>query len=303
MRISKGLIANLKKLIDKETVAYSSIPESLVNYLLSEGLLRIVAHKSKRSLICPDPDALVLALSCYDDSLRDFVVTEEIFDSDWSRASQAARSGNSKIRGVRSCPGFLVNAYDPQLCSLRGEIFNLNSKDGSAVYIADWETFIPSTDTLIVGIENMENFLRIREQRDLFAKYLQQNEAGILFVARYALSSDLMKWLEMIPNRYLHFGDFDLAGIAIYQREFLPRVADRGSFLIPSDIETRISCGSRERYNAQYQKYCDLKSENSELQDLISIINKYRRTYDQEGYIGHPLDSLPQNLLMQGNGV
>ena len=48
----------------------------------------------------------------------------------------------------------------------------------------------------------------------------ETNNQKILFVCRYPQSNDLIKWLQSIPNRYLHFGDLDFAGINIYLNEF-----------------------------------------------------------------------------------
>ena len=67
---------------------------------------------------------------------------------------------------------------------------------------------------IVVGVENGENFCRIRSQKYLFG------DNKVLFVSRYPQSADLREWLIKIPNRYIHFGDFDLAGICIYQSEF-----------------------------------------------------------------------------------
>lgn len=66
----------------------------------------------------------------------------------------------------------------------------------------------------IVWIENGKNFNQIREQRYFFG------EQKILFVSRYPQSTDLRQWLMSISNAYLHFGDFDLAGIRIYLSGF-----------------------------------------------------------------------------------
>lgn len=73
-------------------------------------------------------------------------------------------------------------------------------------------------------------------------------------------SSDLRTWLQTIPNQYVHFGDFDLAGFHIFLTEFQKHLGTRASFLIPQDIELRIKHGSAERYNDQYQKFCHLTS-------------------------------------------
>ena len=129
----------------------------------------------------------------------------------------------------------------------------------------------------------MENFRLIRQQRALFEGTI--GPARLLFVSRYPQSSDLRSWLQTIPNRYVHFGDFDLAGIRIFLSEFHAYLGERSSFFIPSDIEQRLPNGSSERYNAQYLKFKNIKTNIPYLQHLIDTINNYHRCYDQEGYI------------------
>lgn len=285
IKITSRLIKNLRDIIEGKSVAYSSLPASLRLPMIHEGLLSIEAHGSKKSLRTNNPEALKSALPAYNEALSNLDSDEFLFGAH-TRADQAVLSGNSKLRSERSCPGFLVNAYDKIDCQLNGKLFSLKPPEGSAMYIADWQNFDVPDNILIVGVENMENFLKIREQRELVESFLTAEERKVLFVARYAFSSDLMHWLERIPNRYLHFGDFDLAGISIFLSQFRPYVGDRGSFMIPADIESRISHGSRDRYDIQYARYSTMTSDNPQLKSLISLIHRYRRCYDQEGYIG-----------------
>lgn len=74
-------------------------------------------------------------------------------------------------------------------------------------------------------------------------------------------------------------------GIHIFLTEFHQFLGDRASFLIPADIEQRLARGSAARYNAQYRKFHTVQCEISSLQQLLDLINKYHRCYDQEGYI------------------
>ena len=129
----------------------------------------------------------------------------------------------------------------------------------------------------------MENFRMIRQQRALFERTI--GPGRLLFVSRYPQSSDLRSWLQAIPNEYIHFGDFDLAGIHIFLTEFHAYLGERSSFFIPSDIEQKLANGSLERYNAQYLKFKYLTTDIPLLQHLIDTINTYHRCYDQEGYI------------------
>ena len=122
-----------------------------------------------------------------------------------------------------------------------------------------------------------------KSKKDAFEQTI--NSKHLLFVSRYPQSSDLRLWLQSIPNRYIHFGDFDLAGIHIFLTEFYPYLGERSSYLIPSDIERRLAEGSQKRYDDQYAKFHKLKSEIPSIQMLIDLINKYHKGYDQEGYI------------------
>jgi hypothetical protein len=166
---------------------------------------------------------------------------------------------------------------------LNGREMIVNPQEGSFMFISDWQSFTIPQDVVVVGIENMENFRKIHQQRTLFDQTI--GSARLLFVSRYPQSSDLRSWLQTIPNRYVHFGDFDLAGIRIFLSEFHANLGERSSFFIPSDIEQRLPNGSSERYNAQYLKFKNIKTNIPYLQHLIDTINNYHRCYDQEGYI------------------
>ena len=273
-----AISASIQALISGEQVAGSRLSNKLLDELMAEGLLLVVAHGSRKSYRARDVEALKRYLIDRDESYRMLEVT--VADS---RASMAAETGNSKLLTVRSCPGFPVNSYEPITCTLRGNVFVVNPPDGSFVFIDDWKHFSIPEDIVVVGIENMENFRMIRLQRKLFESLLGNKQ--LLFASRYPQSTDLRNWLLTIPNKYVHFGDFDLAGIHIFLTEFHKHLDDRSTYLIPSDIEQRLSQGSLTRYSEQYDKYHTLQCDIPYLQSLIDIINKHHRGYDQEGYI------------------
>ena len=275
MAISSSILA----LISGEQVAGSKLSSKLLDELMAEGLLLVVAHGSKKSYRARDTEVLKRYLIDKDESYRMLDVT--VVDS---RASLAEETGNSKLLSVRSCPGFPINSYEPIESLLNGETFVVNPPEGSFVFIDDWIHFSIPADIVVVGIENMENFRMIRQQRKLFESILGDKQ--LLFVSRYPQSTDLRSWLLTIPNKYVHFGDFDLAGIHIFLKEFHKYLGGRSTYLIPSDIEQRLTKGSQDRYNNQYGKYHTLLCDIPHLQSLIDLINQYHRGYDQEGYIG-----------------
>ena len=273
-----AISASIQALIFGEQVASSKLNSKLLDELMAEGLLLVVTHGSRKSYRARDVESLKRYLIDKDESYR--MLDVQSFDS---RASMAVETGNSKLTTVRSCPGFPVNSYGPITCSLCGERFVINPPEGSFVFIDDWQHFVIPEDILVVGIENMENFRMIRQQRKLFESVL--GDKTLLFVSRYPLSTDLRNWLKGIPNKYVHFGDFDLAGIHIFMTEFYKYLGERSKYLIPSDIEQRLAKGSQDRYNNQFDRYHTLRCDIPYLQSLIDIINKYHRGYDQEGYI------------------
>lgn len=273
-----AISASIQALISGEQVAGSKLSSKLLNELMAEGLLSVVTHGSRKSYRARDVEAMKRYLIDKDESYRMLEVSSFV-----SRASLAAETGNSKLMTVRSCPGFPVNSYEPISCSLCAKDFVVNPHEGSFVFIDNWRQFSIPQDIVVVGIENMENFRRIRQQKKLFESVL--SNMPLLFVSRYPQSTDLRNWLMGIPNRYVHFGDFDLAGIHIFLTEFQKYLGDRASFLIPSDIEQRLTQGSATRYNIQYNKFHTLRCTDTKLQSLIGLIMNYHKCYDQEGYI------------------
>jgi hypothetical protein len=265
-------------LVAGEQVVGSRLSRKILDELMGEGLLSVMTRGSRKSYRARDTEALKRFLIDKDESYRMLDVNA----SD-SRASLAAETGNSKLVKVRSCPGFPVNTYEPVVCLLNEREIIVNPVEGSFMFITDWKAFSIPEDVVVVGIENIENFRMIRQQRQLFESEIGKHR--FLFVSRYPQSTDLRLWLQSIPNRYVHFGDFDLAGIHIFLTEFHQYLGDRSSFFIPSDIEKRLAKGSNARYNEQYEKYHKLHCDINKIQNLIDLINKYHRGYDQEGYI------------------
>lgn len=287
MKITPSLVDKLIRLRSGESLPSSALRGEWVEELLSDGVLINRSHGSRNSIIAASPETLEQSLMHINERLGHLDKMKETLDAETTRSEQAAGTGNSKLVTARSCPGFSVNSYEPIICCLNGKELVVNPQEGTFLFIADWHSFAIPYDVTVVNIENMENFRLIRRQQSLFASALAGKR--LLFVSRYPQSSDLRTWLQTIPNQYVHFGDFDLAGIHIFLTEFQKHLGARASFLIPQDIEQRIKHGSAERYNDQYPKYSHLTSNIQPLQQLIDTLHKYHRCYDQEGYIENSL--------------
>ena len=93
----------------------------------------------------------------------------------------------------------------------------------------------------------------------------------------------MIKWLQSIPNNYVHFGDFDFAGIGIYLHEFKKHLNEKCSFFIPENIEQLIDkFGNKERYDVQKINFDIGKIDDHNLLKLIDTIHKYKKGLDQE---------------------
>ena len=269
----------LAELLDGRRVASSRLPRKTLDTLIDENLVFVSSRGSKKTIRVRDAEALRRFLIDNDERFR----LLDIEGSSHTRSEQASMTGNCKLSVVRSCPGFPVNTAEPIECTLGSRSLTISPTGGTFLFVCDWETLRIPEDVVVVGIENMENFRLAGRQLGLFRSVL--GDSRLLFASRYPQSCDLRRWLQSIPNRYVHFGDFDLAGIRIFQTEFERHLGGRASYLIPSDVEDRIRCGSAKRYNDQFCHVGNISSDNPKLQSLIDIINRHRKGYDQEGYI------------------
>lgn len=289
MRLTSSLIDKLIRLRNGESIPSSQLKGEWVDELLRDRIIISTSSGSRKSYRISNKECFITALERIREGLgdlermRDFLTTPQT-SGDAARAAQASETGNSKLKMTRSFPGFLVNSYESIHCELNGAPFILNPSDGSSCFVFDWKSFKIPENVIVVGIENPENFRHIRKQRTLFDGLYPANT--LLFVSRYPQSKDLRQWLEFINNKYVHFGDFDLAGIKIFITEFHRYFPERSSFLIPTDIEDRIiKFGSQERFNGNYYENRNIHSDLPEVQHLIELILKYHKCYDQEGYI------------------
>jgi len=277
MKKTASLLRRLIKLADGETLPSSLLRGDWFDEMVDEGVIAVITHGSHRTYRATPgfrrfvanryqiPD-LELALQILEDEERD-------------RSLQVLATGDSKFKQQRTMQGFIASTLEPIEASINGKPVTIAPCEGTFVYIYDYASFRIPADVLVVGIENAENFRHIGRQRHLFPA------RRMLFVSRYPLSGDFQRWIAMVDNEYLHFGDIDLAGIHIFLSEIYSRIGNRGSFLVPDDIAERLPHGSTQRYDAQLPQYGKMVVTDHRLDALVELIHHYRRGYDQEGYI------------------
>lgn len=270
----------IKKMLAKKRIGGSQLSNNLAQELLEEEFVAFIRHGIQRTYQLIDEQGLRTYLSQrfeIDDFERWFEV--KCCEAKMTRSEQVQTVGNSKLANTRTFKGFLVKSIEPIEATLCGEPFVIQPLKGVSMFIEEFGQFRIPENVVVVGIENGENFQSVDAQQYLF------EGMKVLFVSRYPQSKDLRSWLQNIPNRYIHFGDFDLAGISIYLTEFYAHLGDRAEFFIPADINQRLEEGNRALYDRQYERYGKMKISDERIQPLVELIHKYRQGYEQEGYI------------------
>jgi len=280
MEITVSIAENLILLQNGEKIPASKMKNSIVNEMFENGILgKQIQGRSKSLIYLSDKQKLnnfiqnhygISDLKNYVDALKNDNLT---------RADAIAVSSDSKLTKIRTFKGFLINCYNPIQAMINEKSIVLNPTEGTFQFIYDFESFTISKNITIVGIENPENFRYIEKQ-----KYLFEN-INPLFVSRYPQnqSKDLLKWLQKIPNDYLHFGDFDFAGIGIYLNEYKKYLGEKAQFFIPENIEYLFkNYGNKKLYDNQKNNFDIETISEIDLLKLIEIIHKHKKGLEQE---------------------
>ncbi|MEG2126871.1 MAG: DUF2220 family protein [Bacteroides sp.] len=276
----------LKKLIAGETFAFSKIASKQIQPMIKENVLQCrLKGRTARMLYLPDAEVL----AHYLDNVYGIKNLDEYIElrqkKEATRAENILITNHSKIISVRTFQGFLLNTFSPMALSVNGEERILQPSPGCFTFIYDYQTLQVPDDITLVGIENPANFRRIDEQKALF------NGLKPLFVNRYPQSQhhDFIAWMQTNQHPYLHFGDLDLAGILIYQNEYLKKLGpDRCSFLVPESTQKLLhKYGNRELYDVQLplsQQIIEAR-EQKNVQKLIEWIHTEHKGLEQEIFI------------------
>ena len=199
-----------------------------------------------------------------------------------SRADKVNLFGNSKQEGAdRTVKGFTILADRTLEVQYLGEGFRIGPLVG--LHVMDWTSLKLPEHATVVVVENAECLYNLRWIPNVG---LKSEDGPYLVLCRFPICEEAKLWLKSISNRILYFGDFDLAGIRIYETEFKRRLGDRISFIIPEDLEERIrNSGNPNLYSEHINKgYAILTSSSSELTGLIKLLHRLQSSFEQEGY-------------------
>lgn len=281
MKIPVHIAERLLQLSQGEVIPSSGAKHSLIDELVSERIIERNGRIQKTLQVTNKKSLFQYLQNKFGiNDLKKYIDVSQ--KENVHRSELVQVSSDSKLKQVRTFKGFLINSYVPIRATLSNKSTTLNFTDGIFQFIYDFSKFIPEQNVTIVGIENPENFRFIEKQKYYF------KDIKPLFVSRYPQnqSKDLIKWLQSIPNNYIHFGDFDFAGIGIYLNEFKKHISDKATYFVPDNIDNLISeNGSKERYNKQKVNFDPETIQEEKLNELINIIHKHKKGLDQERLI------------------
>lgn len=276
----------LKRLIAGEVIARSRIECRTIDRLVKEQILQVrLKGRTCRQVYLPKPALLHHYLeNVYGiKNLDEYIALLQ--NQAGTRAENILITADSKATTVRTFQGFLLNTFHPITLTINGEERLLQPSPGCFTFVYDYQTLQVPTGITIVGVENPENFRHIEEQKELF------KDINPLFVSRYPQSqhNDFIAWMQTNQHAYLHYGDFDLAGILIYQNEYLKKLgSERCSFFVPRGIEQLLTkYGNRDLYDNQLPlaRQITVAKEEKKVSELIELIHREHKGLEQEIYI------------------
>lgn len=268
----------LQQLGDGEQLSAGAFSNKvLLNRYVEDGVLVKRAISARRSQVgCPDVQRLhnYLRQQYGILSLDKYIENYEGRGTDGVGSLEAVTS--TKTFRKESLQGFFIKSWNAG-GMLNGQALP-SVPEGAELFIVDFAALAVDPEVVIVGVENPECFRKLEQLKHLFPN------VPLLFVMRYQSISP-QKWLMTIPNRYLHFGDFDPAGIAIYYHEYLKVLGEeRCTFLIPKGIEELIeNFGNRELYNKQaHQMPAKDQIQQTDLRKLMETMQRTGKGLEQE---------------------
>lgn len=280
-RPTKSESLRLRSLLNGEEVAESIMRGPVFEELIADGhFIRIRKGSGRGSYKVKNREYLIKALR-QKWQIEDLEGYMDFLDKEnKSRIDVQKFLGGTKETGTKTFKGFLVNTLSPLPYCINGKQDVFHPCKGIFVHVYDYETFRIPPEVTVMYVENFTVFANIDRYVHLFG------EGRYLFVSRLQSSSSFDEWIKSIPNKYVHFGDFDLPGISIYLG-FYNEIGERASFLIPEDIESRIASHGNSKLFYKHEKdtrYRNMKVSDPRVQPVVDLIHKYRMEYEQEGY-------------------
>jgi hypothetical protein len=175
----------------------------------------------------------------------------------------------------------MINVLDKLEVTCNDKKQYFYAMEGMGLFIHYTSKLQLDDEVIVVGVENPQVVWYINKYKHLFNK---EKKYLFLCISEYKTTYQY-KWLESFLGEYLHFGDFDLAGINIYLNTIVPKLKNckSHSYLIPDDIYEKIKKRNYQKDYSNQTRYLNIESKfEPKLQELISFIKDTKSTFEQE---------------------
>jgi len=280
MRVNKQDFLNLKSLIELGSLTEGKFKnKEIVEYLKLNGAVTRRQKGSRKYIDLVKEENIFLFLKNHNyniDSIEKIdSYIEDIFDKKSSRDIIQKYHNNTKEITSKSMHGLYLSSLQKLDITLDGNTISILPNDGLGYFFFHTQKVEISKHTVIVGVENYQVVWFAKRYEKFFDK------PNILFVV---ITPYMLAWIEDLENEYIHFGDYDLAGVNIYLNKVLPRISSKKySMFIPTNIEPLIKeYGDSKLYEKQKQ-YENLNCNDIKVNNLVEIIRKFKKGIEQEG--------------------
>lgn len=288
MKYSAKTIQILSRLRDGNLVNVGELSSQQLKSIVSElSEMEAISFSRKGKLrgyyVAPHKERFIEACGRMDSALSDLDTALRLAQGEViSRSEKVTLFGNSKQNGAdRTVKGFSILADRETIVKYNGNNHIISPLAG--LHVVDRHALVLPEEATVIIVENAECLYDLRWIPNIG---LKTENGPFVILCRFPICEEAKLWLETIPNRILYFGDFDLAGIRIYETEYKRRLGERIVFIIPSDLEERIrKSGNPGLYTKHTNDNLKLVSSPSgELNEMIDLLHRLQSSYEQEGY-------------------
>ena len=282
MKISKANFLALISLIENKSITASKLKnKALVEALQANGAIKYKKTFAKRAtmhLLKEENIFLLLKNHSYNISTKEQInqYINEFFKKEIPRDELQKWRGDTKVKDSKAFLGLYINAFEKLELTLALEPFFFTPTYGTSQFLFHTQKLEVSNDVTIVGVENYQVLWFIQDYSYLF------KEKKLLFVM---INPFMLEWIQTQTNEYIHFGDYDIAGIGIYYNKMIPRLqnAKKYSMLIPEDIEKHIKNSTNFKLYEEQKHLLNIQIKDDDIQILYDLLKKYRVGFEQEG--------------------
>lgn len=275
MRISPAQASKLLDLQRGATLRRSEIQKDLRDDLLRRGALRLLRSGAGYRIVAEPAKLETVLENQY--SIRNLSGFVELRDEkDRSRAALTRTTGNSKGLPVAPMRGLYLGVLGDAKIFIEGK--PSTPQPGTALFVPISRlTALTIRPLRILGVENVEAFLNA-ERLNL---PLPPQAVNVL---RWNWGEEWRAWIGHHHPEVLYAGDYDWAGVSIFEGEVLPTSAE-AKFLVPDDLQERLQNGNASLFLDQEEKYRDYKPLSIQGEIIYRAVNSARKVLEQEALI------------------